>query len=475
MKILIALIAVIFILLASFLNWRSAVKAVFFILVIEGALRKWILPQASDMIYFLKDLVLLGAYIKFYAFSRGGKQYLLKNKVINIFIYVAAGWCIFQALNPSLGSIVAGIFGIKIYLFYVPLVWMLPSLFETEEELYNFLRSHFLLILLTGTIGIIQFYSPASSPINAYAGDTEVQVATFGFGASASVRVSGTFSYINSYSGYLFACFGLLIPMLSLKQPKLWQVITIAEFFLVILNSIMNGSRTVTFASILFILAYISIRVMSQPVNTLRWLSKFILPSIVVILVAGLWFAPVIDQFSRRVNNNQDVSGRISGSLTQPLEFLKYKNIDGFGTGATHPGTQALRNILGLPQGELVPKIYEAEMGRILLEIGPIGFILWYGLRIAIAINLFQLFWKLKRPFLRQLALAGCLIQAIWISGQLVFHHTFSVYYWLISSFIFLLPKLEQAANWQEQLQWWQINVQSAYLPDSPDGQSQLP
>ena len=208
MKIFLALIIVITIFFVSFFNWRTAVKAAFFILVIEGALRKWILPQASDLIYFLKDLVLLGAYIKYFLFLRNEKKIPIANNFINIIIFIVAGWCLVQALNPSLGSPLVGILGLKAYLFYVPLIWILPSLFETEEDLYKFLRTHFLLIFVTGILGIIQFSSPVSSPINAYAGDTDVQVATFGFGASAAVRVSGTFSYINSYSGYLFVCFG---------------------------------------------------------------------------------------------------------------------------------------------------------------------------------------------------------------------------------------------------------------------------
>ena len=105
-----------------------------------------------------------------------------------------------------------------------------------------------------------------------------------------------------------------------------------------------------------------------------------------------------------------------------------------------------------------------------MLELGPIGFFLWYGLRISIAIALWLVFWKLKRPSLRQLALAAFLIQAIEISGQLVFHHTFSVYYWFLSSFIFLLPRLEQIENWHQKLQLIQSDVQTTYLTGSPYG-----
>lgn len=180
MKLVITLLAVLIIFTLSLVNWRSSVKAVLFILVLEGVLRKWVLPQASEMIYFLKDLVLLAAYIR-YCFSEPSPQkYLLKNHPINVLIFIGSAWCIFQAINPSLGSIIIGFWGIKNYLFYVPLVWIMPTLFKSEEELANFCRNYLLLIIPVGLLGLVQFASPISSPINSYAPGLESEIATFG-------------------------------------------------------------------------------------------------------------------------------------------------------------------------------------------------------------------------------------------------------------------------------------------------------
>lgn len=86
MKVLIALLAVAGIFLFSFSNWRRAVNIAFFLIVIEGALRKWVLPQASELIYFLKDFVLLGAYVKYYVVG-GGRKFAIKNHFINVMIF----------------------------------------------------------------------------------------------------------------------------------------------------------------------------------------------------------------------------------------------------------------------------------------------------------------------------------------------------------------------------------------------------
>ena len=465
MKLLIGLIAALFIFSLSSLNWRRTLKAVFFLIVIEGALRKWVLPQANEILYFLKDLVLLGAYFNFYCFSGKREKFPNQGYIINILIFFVLVWCVFQLFNPSLGSPVAGLLGLRGYLLYIPLIWMVPLLFQSEEELHKFLRRYFLLIIPVGLIGIIQFFSPATSFINAYSNENSVVTATFG--AMSSVRITGTFSYISGYAIYLLVSFGILISLFSIPQPLEWKVISVVELFLVVVNSFMTGSRSVIFAQILFIVCYVAVRGIRQPTRTLLFMSRLIVPTLVIAIAAFIWFRPAIDAFLLRTTSNKDVPARITGSFQEPIDFLQYKQLDGYGTGATHQAAPLLRKALDLPPGEVIPVYVEPEMGRILLELGPIGFLFWYGLRVSILIALISNFWTLKRPLLRQLALAAFLIQAIQINGHLVFHHTFSVYYWFLSSFVFLLPRLEQIENWQREQQFLQEDDLSPYFSDS--------
>jgi hypothetical protein len=468
-KLIIALIAIAGIAFFSVINWRTAAKSVFFLVVFEGALRKWILPQASEIIYFLKDFVILGAYTGYFGFSRIKRNPALQNKnfLINLLVFLAAGWCLFQAFNPSLGSPIVGILGIKAYLLYIPLMWMLPALFPSEEELYKFLRSHLLLVIPTGVIGIIQFFSPPTSPINAYAPGIEQQVATFGFGSEAAVRITGTFSYLNSYAGYLIACFGLLLPLLSVKQSRWWKLVTIVELFLIVTNTVMTGSRTPVIAEIIILVGYLGALFLMNRGSLRGGTKQILLPATVIVTVAIFGFRSAFEQFERRLTSNTDLSRRIGENFLQPIDFFKYKQLDGYGTGATHPGAVPLRNLLRLPAGEYIPGYYEAEMGRVALELGPIGFTFWYGLRICIGLKLWSLFWKLKSPFLRQLAAIALLIHLVQLSGQMVFHHTFSVYYWFLSGFIFLLPQLEFINHWHQEQQLLQQNAQASYFSDS--------
>lgn len=465
MKLLIGLVACVIIFCLSAFNWRSAVKTLFVLLVVEGAIRKWLFPQASDVIYFLKDIVLVGAYFNFYCFSNADKKLMFKFSVINFLIFIAVGWCIFQVFNPSLGSPLIGLFGLRGYLLYIPLIWMIPALFQVEEELYQFLRSHLLLTIPVGLIGIVQFFSPASSFINKYSNEDAQAVVTFG--VSAVVRITGTFSYISGYGIYLIVCFGLLVAMLSVNQSLGWRWLTIIELFLVVVNSFMTGSRGTIFAEVLFLGCYLGAKGITNLASALRLIKQLIIPVVIIAIAASIWFRPAINAFWLRTTSHQDVSGRVASSFTEPFDFLQYKELDGYGTGATHQATPLLRRALDLSDGEKIPVYYEAEMGRILLELGPIGFLFWYGMRVSIMIALIATFWKLKTPFLRQLAIAAFLIQAIELNSFLVFTTTYAVYYWFLSSFIFLLPHLEAVENWQRE-QHLQEYVLSSYFPDSP-------
>ena len=47
-------------------RWRLAVQLAMVLLVFEGAIRKWLAPGAQDLVYFAKDVLLLGVYVGFF-------------------------------------------------------------------------------------------------------------------------------------------------------------------------------------------------------------------------------------------------------------------------------------------------------------------------------------------------------------------------------------------------------------------------
>ena len=440
-RVLLGLIALVVIVFLSAINWRRSVAIVFLLVITEGALRKWFLPQFSDLLYFLKDLVLLGAYLRFFVVSKQMPKLSFPSYYIKFFLLLSVGWCVFQAFNPSLGSPIVGIFGLRGYLFYVPLMWLIPNLFETEDDLYRALRWYLLLAIPVCILGIVQFYSPASSPLNIYAGGIDP---TAGFSGTGRLRITGTFPYISGYAIYLGVCFAVLVPLLLRPQPRLWTWTGIATMALVVANSLMTGSRGIILFEGLYLLGFIFLLMLRKPFKMQAYLRRFTLPIFISTIVLVYWLRPAFDAFaSRSTGASDNLADRVAKSFTL-LPYFQFKGMDGFGVGATHQAISTLRSTLGLPSGETIPIGFESEIGRIALELGPIGWIFWYGLRLIVLWALFKTFWKLRTPFLQHLALAAFLTHALHFTGQLVVHNVFSIYYWSLAGFIFLLPRLDQ-------------------------------
>lgn len=436
MEIVGGLIFVLVIMFGASQNWKLSIKIILILVIIEGGLRRWAFPGAKDLIYFLKDFILIGSYLGFASRPRPiADQYPFIKELTGVIAII----CCLQAFNPSLGSPIVGLLGIRSYLLYIPLVWVLPHLFDSGEDLRNFLRKYLLCIFPVCILGIVQFFSPIDSPLNVYVANEEIlDVATVG----EYVRITGTFSYIAGLSVYLTLCFSLLIVFITQELTFKWQAIYSLELALVVINSFMSGARGVILYEILFIISYIGCLCFVRPKSALNFIRSLFIPIALSTFIAIIYFQPAIEAFTTRAETAGDsVEQRIFEGFTQVLTYSE-NSIEGYGTGATQGGVNSLRNLLNLPPGEPLPPS-EGETGRVVVEIGLVGFFLWYGLRIVLLISLVSVLLKLKNPFYQELVLAIFLFQLINLTGQLITQPTMLVYFWFFSGFIYLLPALE--------------------------------
>jgi hypothetical protein len=445
-------------------NWKLSIKAILVIVIIEGGLRRWAFPGAKDLIYFFKDFILIGSYLGFASRPRPiADQYPFIKELTGLIAIL----CCFQAFNPNLGSPIVGLLGIRSYLLYIPLVWVLPHLFDSGADLRNFLRKYLLWIFPVCILGIVQFFSPIDSPLNVYVANEEIlDVALVG----EYVRITGTFSYIVGLTTYLSICSSLLIVLITQERIFKWQVIYSLELALIAVNSFMCGSRGLALYEILFVIGYIVCLCFAKPKAALNFITSLFVPIALASLIAVIYFQPAIGAFYERADNSGDsVEQRIFEGFTQVFSYSE-NSIEGYGTGATQVGAISLRRVLNLPPGAQLPPS-EGETGRVVIEIGLLGFFLWYGLRIVLLISLGSVFLKLKNPFYKELALAIFLFQLINIIGQLITNPTMLFYFWFFSGFIYLLPALEYKEKEQIRFEEDQNNnLRPVLLDDSKSG-----
>jgi hypothetical protein len=435
MEILGAVLLVLVIVLGASQNWKLSIKTILVLVVVEGALRRWVFPDARDLIYFLKDLILIGSYL---GFASQPRPFLDRFPLIKELTLVITVLCGLQAFNPSLGSPIVGLIGIRAYLLYIPLIWVVPHLFASGEELRNFLRRYLIILIPVCILGIFQYFAPPDSIINVYSSDGAAANASVG----EFVRITGTFPYLVGHTSYLAFCFSLLVVLIAREQIFRWQLIYGIELILVAANSFMSGSRQIIIYESLFITLYLLLLVFTSSRNAFSSIKRLSVIMVVTAIATIVYFQPAIQAFSDRATGSDSTEQRIIESFTQVFDYGAI-SLEGYGTGATQASISTLRRLLSLPTGAELPP-HEGETGRVMIEIGLLGFILWYGLRIVILVSLYSTFSRLRNPFYKELSLAVFLFHLINITGQLITNPTMLVYFWFLGGFVYLLPVLEE-------------------------------
>ena len=165
-------------------------------------------------------------------------------------------------------------------------------------------------------------------------------------------------------------------------------------------------------------------------------------------LVSAKAFPTAVDAFLSRAGGQSDsIIERIGKGFAEPFQVLNVTGLGGFGAGATQVACFALRDQLRLGPPATYPPPAEGEMLRVMLELGPFGFIAWYGLRLYFLWMLWRASRSVRQPVLRHLGLAAFLFHALVFNGQLVTNTAVGVFYWFLAGFAFLLPTLDR--RWQ--------------------------
>src|SRR5439155_15292527 len=127
----------------------------------------------GQFIYLAKDILLLGAYAGFFLPRVLRHQPRALRHPVTMPLLLFGVVAVFELANPLLPNLAIGLFGLKAYLVYAPLLYLVPYAFRETSELRRFLMTFVLLAFVPLTLGIVQFLAPADSLLNRYAWEEE--------------------------------------------------------------------------------------------------------------------------------------------------------------------------------------------------------------------------------------------------------------------------------------------------------------
>jgi hypothetical protein len=203
--------------------------------------------------------------------------------VLTLLLVLFGALVFLQLFNPNLKRIVVGLVGVKVWLMYMPLVYISAAFFQRAEDLVRVLRVVVAIAAIPCGIGILQFilcatigYEQTMTLIYRGAAAAATQeFASFYMGAEF-YRIPSTFSFIAQYAGYCLLMIPIIYMMLSVEPETHWRVFARFMMGLVLVAAMLTGSR----GNFLF--------------APLLYLTILFLDAKLTRLAAGLVFAPIV-------------------------------------------------------------------------------------------------------------------------------------------------------------------------------------
>jgi hypothetical protein len=425
--------------------WKLLVGLFFLLVILDGALRKWVAPGLSSVLFVLKDAVLWGGLI-LYANTRPVR---LPRPLQGTVIPVLVGAYIFivslQAFNLRLPSLIVGAIGAKAHLAYLPLLVLIPAILAeaTKQHVERLLWRYILFVFLPiAALSVYQYFMPATHWVNQYVRE----MGTIAM-ASGHVRVTGTFSYVGGFDIFLtfnaFLSVGVLLAGLYGRDQALRRIgLALAGITAIVMP--MTGSRSSVFISAAGI-ALLVLVVASRRGHMLRIALGGLVIVGGIVLVAnvtglGKGWTSLAERTEEAGGRNQD---RIVSAIRSPFRGLSLAGPVGFGAGSTHQA--APRFISGTSSHTWLPEGFiESGKARVIIELGLIGYFVLMAMKGALLYTAYQALQRSATSVeLIVSATAFCMLLAYLIQ-TVIFNVVTSAFYWGTAGAVLGIWSLQQ-------------------------------
>jgi hypothetical protein len=399
------------------------------LLIYDGALRKWVLPGAEQLLYIAKDALLLGLLV--YAFlNRPRQRNASMEPAARALLLLYAAWVLLESGNPNLPNPLVGIWGLKAHLLYASLILLIPLAFSNLDDALRWMvKIYPWVVVPVCTLAFVQLASPASSFINQQVRGGMDMIAYFG--ESGLVRVTGTFSYITGMASFVQAT-TVLGMALFLGGARSRKFLVGLGFALAALPA--TGSRGViaiaAASAIIMLFAALASRLIGTRMAVRIVVVVAVLGAISLQTQDAAWVA--LQQRAASAAESSGDTGRAFTTFTNAFNFFDTAGFFGFGSGSVNLGSPALAKGVApfswLPAGTY----FEEESGRLVLELGMFGWLFSLAMRVAL------FFWSAKLAMkgrTRTVRVAAVLALPVMALGMYVGNGIFAppvgaTYYW---------------------------------------------
>lgn len=370
---------------------KKAIWLYVFLLIFEGALRKWLLPSLSAPLLIIRDPVAIAIVYLGWKSKRIPQNFLTLAYVVVLMVF--CGIATVQILTGVISSklligtaVVA--YGMRTNLLHIPLIFIIGRALD-ESDVLKIGRFLLMLALPMAVLMALQYKAPPTAWINtgtvwftAGANEKISQLTS----AGGHIRPPGTFTFITGAAHFWELVTAFVIYAFSrLRLYPSWLCWISAGSLIV--AATVSGSRTLVLSCGLVVLFAVLIAMVRAQLMVRT--SRIIFPLVVVLmLVAQL---SVVQEgaktFADRwqeadAADNHGVEGRALGYFTKAWPAMFETPFFGFGIGlGTNVGAT-------LATGKTEFVLGEEEWVRVIQEAGAIGGVLFLLFRISVACSI---------------------------------------------------------------------------------------
>jgi len=350
----------------------------FLLLIVEGAVRKWVVPGLSDALLIVRDPV--AAAIVYFAVRDGYFPILRLTRGLTALL---AGFVFLGALQLILGyfrSVPVMLFGLRTYFLHPPLIFIMAQVLEARS-IRRLRVATFIVAVPIALLMVLQFQSGPNDWINLGVGKTGQQIQS----ALGKIRPPGPFSYITGPVWFFSVTFALLLAS-YVSGDRIPAGLRWAAWAALLAAVAVSGSRALIVALVPVLLC-----VLAAPVVRPK-LFGGLLQGLVTLAIAAtvVWSFSVIREGVDVLNARIASSGGSRELLERSANSYLYARAAWSDAPLLGVGIGLGTNVGSALIGRSAFQLGEDEWSRVLFEAGPIlgaGYLAW---RLWLAVTLFR-------------------------------------------------------------------------------------
>lgn len=432
-------------------SWRASLYGLMLYLPLSGILTLSLYPRTGPGTLAKDVLFLVPAYLGFLIAMRSGRRRISFSRAPATALGLIGVLAVVQILNPKLPATLVGLIGLKLYVFYLPLLWLGYHLIRDERDLWRTFAIISLGAIVPCTIGIAESALIVSNQADtvyqfygAAAGAATQNFQSFTVGSTTLSRVPSTFTYWVQYWMYtalaVAAAYGWLRGSLR-GSPHAW--IGAICLGLAAVGGMTSGSRG-AFLFIPLLLIMIAVLDDFQFTRAVGVTGAVIASAAAAVTVLGVGMGPLYELVS-------DQAVFVSRFFVDSVRAVGDFGLIGIGTGV-----DSIAARYAFDAGEEAEVVY-AVLGGLWYESWWIKFCLELGLAglICLLVALYRLIApalaahrRMRHARFRS-ASAVMLGLVLWnlvysFKTQYIDTEPMNIYFWLFLGMLAALPELDR-------------------------------